>query len=166
MITVDDETRKHLHAVLDYLLQDEAEDYWDADVLADDHLYLDVIWLIRQFHFKDLLERDTEIRTAYAVERPRPSTIDHPSSCSPKPKENVMTKNGSEPAVVDSGRRIAKRYAKLEDLESALVLLKAEGEHEKAARLRHEIELLRPYLERGMVKEEAVAAYFRDHPEA
>jgi hypothetical protein len=101
----------------------------------------------------------------YVADRPRPSTIDNPSSCSPKPKENVMTKNVPEPTVVDSGCRIAKRYAKLEHLESALALHEAQGEDDEAAHLRREIELLRPYLETGMNKEEAVAAYYRDHPE-
>jgi hypothetical protein len=77
-----------------------------------------------------------------------------------------MSKDGSKPTVVDSGRRIGKRHAKLEHMESALALLEAQGRDDEAVHLRREIELLRPYLETGMNKEDAVAAYYRDHPEA
>jgi hypothetical protein len=62
-------------------------------------------------------------------------------------------------------RTIPKRQARFEDMLAALDVLEVDGKHDEAAHLRHEIKLLRPYLLKGMNKEEAVAAYYRDHPE-
>jgi hypothetical protein len=62
MTTMDEETMERLHQVLAYLLEDEAENYWSADPLPEDHIYPNVIWLVRRFRFEDLLEVDAEMR--------------------------------------------------------------------------------------------------------
>jgi hypothetical protein len=57
-------------------------------------------------------------------------------------------------------RRIAKRYARWEHALDALALMEEEGDHEAAALLRREMELLEPYWNQpGVTKEQAVAAF-------
>jgi hypothetical protein len=62
---------------------------------------------------------------------------------------------------LDNGRRIAKRFAKLHHMESALALAEADAADllRKVARMRQELTLLRPFWAEGMTKEQAVAAY-------
>ena len=64
--------------------------------------------------------------------------------------------------VKDSGRRIARRFALWEHAKSALELMEAEGDRDAAARLRREMDALRPFWSKpGVTKEQAVAAYIQ-----
>jgi hypothetical protein len=102
----------------------------------------------------------------YVADRHRRPPADSPASGPPTPKEDASTQSEPKCLALDANRRIARRYAKLEHLEVAHSLLEAQGKHAYAARLRRDIERLRPYLEKGLVMEEADAAYRRDHLDA
>jgi hypothetical protein len=66
---------------------------------------------------------------------------------------------------LDGGRRIARRYARLEHMEEAIRYAEASGvPDEEVARMKRELELLRPYWGPGVTKEEAIRAYYDANP--
>jgi hypothetical protein len=58
------ETRERLHAVLAYLVESEAQDYWlrRQPAARENHVYTKALCLIRHFGFSDLLEEDAAWR--------------------------------------------------------------------------------------------------------
>jgi hypothetical protein len=69
---------------------------------------------------------------------------------------------------LDDERRIGRRLARWDHAQLALEWMEAEADAAAGAvkRLRRELELLEPYWCRtGVTREQAVEAYYNDHPE-
>jgi hypothetical protein len=65
------------------------------------------------------------------------------------------------------GQRIEKRFATWYQARQAVQIMRQEGNTAGARKLKREMKLLRPYWDRpGVTKEQAVAAFYVDYPDA